>query len=255
MLHTIETPLGKPGFLVLSGSRLYGIDTAESDYDYVGALVEPASYRVGLMNYSEGANHQHGFEQCTFKGDNHEGTVYSLWKLAQMFAEGNPTILCLMFADPIKDDYGVCTPEFRAMTASRRSGHRFLKYMEAQRNSMITQRAKAVERKDLILKHGFDTKFAGHLVRLGYQGCEFLETGKITLPLPDESRVSGSRLNVLDIREGRWTMKQVLSEAEALQARMERALLHTDLPEEANWEALSEWVVDTYSAEWEEEIA
>lgn len=248
-MHTIDTPFGKPGFLVLSGSRLYGIDNANSDYDYVGALVEPASYRVGLLNYKDS---QHGFEQYTFKGEDHEGTVYSLWKLVTMFANGDPTSLCTMFAKPIRDDYGICTAEFRAMAVSRKSGHRFLKYMESQRNSMITQRAKADERKDLIHRHGFDTKFAGHLVRLGYQGCEFLETGNITLPLPDESTVSGSRLNILDIREGRWTMKQVLNEAEALQARMERALAHTDLPEEADWEALSEWVVDTYSAEWEE---
>ena len=242
----IDTPLGSPGFLVLSGSRLYGIDTLDSDYDYVGALAEGQAYRVGLHNYCQGANHQHGFEQHTFKGDNYEGTVYSLWKLATMFAEGNPTILCLMFAKPIKDDYGICTSEFRAMTASRKSGHRFLKYMEAQRKDMINQRSKAAERKELISDHGYDTKFAAHLVRLGYQGCEFLETGKITLPMLDDA----GRLNVLDIRHGRWTMKEVLAEAEALQARMERALVHTDLPEDANWDALTEWVVDTYDAEW-----
>jgi hypothetical protein len=246
-VHTIETPFGEPGFLVLAGSRLYGIDTPTSDHDYVGALIEPAWYRLGLKNYNPVGKHpQHGFEQHMFKGDGYEGSIYSLWKLAAMFAEGNPTILCLMFADPIRDDYGVCTPEFRRMTASRKSGHRFLKYMEAQRKSMIGQRAKHVTRTALIEEHGFDTKFGGHLIRLGYQGIEFLRTGNITLPMPEEQRQT-----VLAIRNGERTMDQVIRHSERLQTAMEYALSYTDLPDEADMDALSKWVTDRYMDQYE----
>jgi uncharacterized protein len=249
-MHTIETPFGKPGFLVLAGSRLFGIDTPESDYDYLGALIEPEQYRIGLKNHhQEGSKHaQHGFEQYMFKGDNYEGSVYSLWKLVSLFAEGNPTSLALMFANPIRDDYGICTDEFREMVVSRKSGHRFLKYMEAQRNSMTGDRASHTKRPELKSVYGYDTKFGGHLLRLGYQGCEFLETGKITLPMPDESPVAGCRLNVLDVRNGLWTMQEVVEESLALQARMEASLATTELPEDADWGRLSEWVVDKYQA-------
>jgi uncharacterized protein len=241
-MHEITTPFGDPEFLVLAGSRLYGMDTPESDYDYVGALIEPAEYRLGLK---KNAN-QHGFEQHMFKGDDHEGSIYSLWKLVQMFAEGNPTILCLMFADPLVDEFGICTDKFRKMVSSRKSGHRFMKYMEAQRKSMIGERAKHVTRLQLIEDYGFDTKFAAHLIRLGYQGCEFLSTGKITLPMPDESLTAGCLLNVLDVRYGKWSMAQVISESEALQARMEALLATTELPEEPDWDRLSEWLTDWY---------
>ena len=241
-MHTIETPFGEPGFLVLAGSRLFGIDTPTSDYDYVGALIEPEAYRIGLKK----SGTQHGFEQHEFKGDNFEGSVYSLWKLVSMFAEGNPTSLALMFANPIRDDYGICTDAFREMVISRKSGHRFLKYMEAQRKSMTGERASHTKRPELTTVHGYDTKFGGHLLRLGYQGCEFLETGKITLPMPDESPVAGSRLNVLDVRHGRWTMQEVVDESLALQARMEAALTTTELPEDADWDRLNDWVIDRY---------
>lgn len=242
MQHTIETPFGSPGFLVLAGSRLYGMNVPTSDYDYVGALIEPADYRLGLLSHKD----QRGFEQYEFKGDNFEGSVYSLWKLATMFAEANPTILCLMFADPIVDEFGICTDEFRKMVTSRKSGYRFMKYMEAQRKSMIGQRAKHVTRLDLIAEHGFDTKFAAHLIRLGYQGCEFLATGKITLPMPDEDLVAGCLKNVLDIRNGLWSIDEVLDEAEALQDRMEALLVTTTLPVEPDWAALSGWVCERY---------
>lgn len=246
MNHTIETPFGPPGFLVLAGSRLFGIETADSDYDYAGALIEPISYRVGLENYRQQidgkqSQSQQGFEQHQFKGDNYEGSIYSLWKLASMFAEGNPTILTLLFADPIRDDYGICTPEFREIVSSVKSGHRFMKYMEAQRKSMIGQRAQHVKRLELIDAYGYDTKFAGHLIRLGYQGCEFLDTGSITLPMPESERQA-----VLGIRAGKWQMDDVVALSENLQAEMEKSLARSPLQPEADWEALNAWVVWHY---------
>lgn len=246
MNHAITTPFGTPEFLVLAGSRLYGIDGPTSDYDYVGAVVEPAEYRVGLKNYHPtGKNHQHGFEQHEFSGDNYEGTVYSLWKLAEMFATGNPTVLCLMFAEPLVDTYGICTESFRSIVRSKHAGKRFLAYMAAQRKSMIGQRATHVTRTDLIEAHGFDTKFAGHLIRLGYQGIEYLTTGSIPLPLPPEQRKT-----VLQVRRGVWSENEVLYLAESLETQMQDALAQTDLPDEPDHEALSRWVVFQYESSW-----
>lgn len=240
-MHTIETPFGEPGYLVLAGSRLVGIETPQSDYDYVGALIEPERYRVGLATYTQGKNAQHGFEQHVFHGDGFEGTVYSLWKLASMFAECNPTILSLLFAEPIRDDFGINTDEFRSIVVSKKAGHRFMRYMEAQRKSMIGQRAKHVTRQALVDAHGYDTKFAAHTIRLGYQGIEFLNTGKITLPMCEADRAT-----ILSIRNGEWPIETVLREAEILEVEMQRAYEASTLPEEPDYDALSEWVVDRY---------
>lgn len=40
-----------------------------------------------------------------------------------------------------------------------------------------------VTRTELIKRHGYDTKFAMHAVRLGFQGVEYLKTGRLTLPM------------------------------------------------------------------------
>lgn len=253
-MHDIQTPFGEPSYLVLAGSRLVGIDGPDSDYDYVGALVEPKEYRLGLLTYTQNKFHQRGFEQHEFKGENYEGSVYSLWKLVSMFADCNPTILSLLFADPIRDDHGINTDEFRNLVVSKKAGHRFMKYMGAQSKSMLRERARHVTRQTLINRHGYDTKFAGHTIRLGYQGIEYLTTGAITLPMPDESLTAGSRLNIRDIRAGKWTLDEVLLEAKALEKRLEVAYETSTLPDEPDYEKLSRWLVTRYYKAWANRI-
>ncbi len=104
--------------------------------------------------------------------------------------------------------------------ASRRAGHAYLGYMQRQRDRMTGERGQMrVNRPELIERHGFDTKYAGHVLRLGYQGLEFLESGRLTLP----TRVA-ERTRVLDVRKGRVTFEEVLAEADELQRRLESLL-------------------------------
>ena len=54
--------------------------------------------------------------------------------------------------------------------------------MQRQRERMIGTRGQMnVTRPELISKYGYDTKYAGHLVRLGYQGIEVMLSGGLTL--------------------------------------------------------------------------
>lgn len=241
LVHEITSPFGAPQFLTLSGSRLYGVNTETSDYDYIGAIAEPREYVIGLAHYK----HQNGFEQYEFKGDNFEGSIYSLKKLIRMIAQGNPTILCLMFSTIAYDEFSITTPEFRSIAMSRQSGYRFIKYMEAQRKSMLGQRSKHTERLDLIDKYGYDTKFAGHLIRLGFQGIEFLETGFVTLPMRDDEQEC-----VLQIRKGETSEADVIKLSLALQDEMEMALGKTSLPDNPDNDALNAWLVEKYEIAW-----
>lgn len=90
--------------------------------------------------------------------------------------------------------------------------------------NMIEERlSKVGNRKSLITKYGFDTKFASNLIRLILEGKELVSTGKIVFPLSYKD-------TLLEIKQGQWTIKEVLDYAEQLEAEMDKAAKQSDLP-------------------------
>jgi hypothetical protein len=104
-----------------------------------------------------------------------------------------------------------------------------------------------VTRPELVEKHGYDTKFAAHMVRLGYQGVELLETGRFTLPLPERQRAA-----VLEIRLGRVPMEAALETAAHLEERIRYLTDHSPLRAEPDREAADGWLVSAYQRAWRE---
>lgn len=90
-----------------------------------------------------------------------------------------------------------------------------------------------------------DSPRAGHVLRLGYQGIEFLESGRLTLPMRDPERT-----RVLDVRNGRVSFEDVLAEADDLQHRLESRLEDSSLPERPDYDSVNDFLVDTYRAWW-----
>jgi len=89
---------------------------------------------------------------------------------------------------------------------------------------MIEERlSKVGNRKNLITKYGFDTKFASHLIRLLLEGQELINTGKIEFPL-------SYRQTIVDIKQGKWTIKEVLDYADQLEAEIDAIVEKSALP-------------------------
>jgi predicted nucleotidyltransferase len=80
------------------------------------------------------------------------------------------------------------------------------------------------KRAELELKFGYDTKHAGHLVRLMRMGKEILETGKVVVFRPD-------REELLAIRNGAWTYDQVEEYAEKMQEEIASVCETSSLPD------------------------
>ena len=129
---------------------------------------------------------------------------------------------------------------------SRRAGPRFLGYMRAQKERLVgTRGQRRVNRPELIEAHGYDTKYAMHVARLGFQGVELLTTGRLTLPMrePDRSRVMAIRLGELGYDEA-------IAEIEEIERRLERAAQESGLPAEPDTAAVDAFILETYRDYW-----
>ena len=104
---------------------------------------------------------------------------------------------------------------------------------------------KGVNRPELVEAHGYDTKYAMHAVRLGYQGVELLETGRVTLPMPEPDR---SR--VMAVRTGERSYEEAVAEVDEVERRLAAALERTTLPDRPDRAAVDAYLVDAYRRSW-----
>lgn len=251
------------GLILLTqvGSGVHGISVAgHDDRDEMGVTIEPREYVIGLRKFEQYEHHTAwerpgGLANRSGPGDL-DITVYSLRKFMRLALAGNPSILVPLFTPeaeaPVLTALG---RELRALApsiVSRQAGHRFAGYLHAQRRSMLSHEGKGRDctRPELIEAYGFDTKFAGHMLRLGYQGIELLETGRITLPMPE-----GQREAVLAMRTGGYTMNDALAMAEELEARMRGLLEASPLPEHPDYAAADQWLISAYQRAWSGEAS
>ncbi|SMD20338.1 Predicted nucleotidyltransferase [Kibdelosporangium aridum] len=121
---------------------------------------------------------------------------------------------------------------------------RFIGYLRSQRAGMLGLK-RHTNRPELIEKYGFDAKYAMHMVRLGVQGVELLETGKITLPIP-EPWLTWLR----DLRQGKHTKQEALAAADELEAELEKLITSSPLPERPDRDRANAWLQQAYQRVW-----
>ncbi|WP_067966222.1 DNA polymerase beta superfamily protein [Nocardiopsis trehalosi] len=237
------------------GSGVHGITVADQDdRDEMGICVEPPEYVIGLRRFEQYIHRTQPEGARSGPGDL-DLVVYSLRKWMRLALSGNPTVLLPLFVP--EHEIVAVTPLGRELRAaadrilSRQVGHRFLGCLRAQRDSMLGRRGgRHTNRPELIEAYGFDVKFAYHMVRLGVQGVELLETGRVTLPMA-EPRASWLRA----LRRGEHTMAEALEVASGLEERLVDLVATSPLPEWPDTAWADRWLVDAHErarAEWQE---
>ena len=165
---------------------------------------------------------------------------------------GNPTILQLLYV-PLggcvrKDAWGSRLQEIAPHIVSRRAGGAFLGYLQAQRMRFTGERggshgiAHAGDRE----KYGYDTKYAMHMLRLGYQGVELLSTGRLSFPVPE-------REFLLSVRKGESSTQEILSRTGELEKELKSLMDTSLLPSVPDKEFVEKWMMRVYWIKWKSE--
>lgn len=237
------------------GSVLPGLNVpGKDDRDEMGVAIEPLKSAVGFSEFE-----QFIYRTATERSGKHDEpsqpgdldlVIYSLRKFLRLAMQGNPQLVQLLFVPPSLwvsgDSRGSKLQELAPLIISRQSGYRYLGYLEAQRQRLLGERGqKKVNRPELEAKFGFDTKYAMHILRLGFQGVELLLTGKISFPMPEKDRAF-----CYATRLGEVPLNDVLTKAGELERDIKDLISNGPLQEKPDVDGVEEWMVNMYFENW-----
>jgi uncharacterized protein len=249
------------GTILLSevGSTLHGVtaSTTGDDLDLMGICIPPTSCVTGLEQFEqfEGRWHKDG---TPIKDGERSGvgdtdlTIYSLRKWAKLAADGNPTVQLILFSPANKVYHEtILGEELRRnsdLFVSKLSGQRYLGYLRSQVQLMLGLRAGHTNRPELIEKYGIDTKAAYHACRLGIQGIELMQTGRVTLPMPDHHRETliGLRTGQMGDHTRQWTLEYLAH----LESELFKAIDASDLPDKPDAARIDAWLDRAHQTHW-----
>lgn len=206
------------------------------DRDVMGVVVPPRDYYLGMKKW-EGAE--------SIKGE-WDVVLYEVRKFAGLLGRQNPNVLSMLWLEP--EDYLHVGPvgqkllDHRDLFRSRRAASdAFVGYARGQLKRMTHYKFEGymgAKRKELVDRHGYDTKNAAHLVRLLHTGLEYLRTGRLQVRRTWDVDV------ILKIKRGGWSLHEVRDYADRKFEEFKEVYDESPLPPVVNWEAINRLVVE-----------
>jgi len=220
--------------LHVSGSRLYGTNSKDSDWDYRGITIAPKEFWVGL----------NGFDQWEYKTDEIDITIWDIRKWMRLAIKGNPNIIETLFVNQKNNEvyepnniFDVYIRKNWPVFLNQSLRNSFGGYAHSQYQKLLTKYSNKTGRQDLVKEFGFDTKFASHVFRLVSEGEELLTKGQLKFPRPDAQKLK-------DIRFGTEyspdEMDDCLDDMKCAISRLDTALNDSILPKHGDGKALND---------------
>lgn len=201
----------------VTGSRAFGLNHENSDYDYQGIFVAPTHAFLGLASKA----------QESFNYKNPDTTYHEVGKFCRLALNCNPTVLDLLWLEVynVRTEFGIELINLRNnfLSASRVKGAYFGyandQYAKLLKDDRFEKRAKN----------------ARHFARLLYQGRVLYRTGQLEVKLPNPYAF---------IEFGESVANGDLDRAKSALSYAEEAFKEPSaLPEEPNKEVINEWLL------------
>jgi len=201
------------------------------DIDMMCVLIPPIEYYLGLKSFGSRGTKE-------IKEGRYDLVLYEFRKFVSLLVKGNPNVIGLLYLKPEYlhkvTDMGRILIENRDQFLTQALVHSMLGYANAQLRKLDSSLKlnpsyrgyMSEKRKKLVEKHGYDTKYAGHLIRLLRMCLEFIETKELNV-----YRINDGR-ELYEIKNGKWPFRKVESEANRLSELCVTKLnMISDLPE------------------------
>lgn len=223
------------------GSTLHGIDTG-GDLDLMSVAIEPRRAVTGLQTWEQWTWRSAPEGQRSGPGDV-DWTVYGLRKYLRLALKGNPSIIALLYAPAERFTYmsvaGKELCDLRGDIVSQACIPRYLGYLHSQRHRALQGKGSGRGARE-----GRSSKWASHMVRLGYEALEIATTGEISLPMREEHAAKCRA-----IKRGDIPFSDALDLAGDLESQV-RAVNSPELPPEPNTARVEDWLHGVYIGEY-----
>jgi len=238
-----------------SGAHGLAIEGTE-DHDEMGILCEPKPYVIGLQKWETTVRRTRAADGTPIPdgarsepGDT-DLTIHSMRKWVSLALNGNPTIITMLYAPTIfRTETGEVLRDSGHLLLSRRALSAYLGYLTQQKERLLGIRGqKRTKRPELVEAHGFDTKYACHALRLGWQGIELAQLGRLELPMPYPQREF-----LRGLRRGEVSFDDAMNKITSAELTLERfkdGRLATVLPAEPDFQWANDFLVWAYEARW-----
>lgn len=202
-------------YLTVMGSIAYGCNESNSDYDCYGFCIPPKEMifphlNGEIMGFGKQTQRFEQWQQHHIKDNDkkieYDFAIYNIVKYFHLVMENNPNMIdslftpqrCVLHCTQI----GQHVRDNRKLFVHKGCLSKFRGYSFSQRSKIINKtNAKNEKRADSIDKHGYDVKYAVHLIRLLLECEQLLIFGEMDIQRDREIYKA--------IRKGEWTLEQI----------------------------------------------
>lgn len=240
--------------LVEVGSTAHGTGIpGGEDHDELGVVVETPEEVLGLDERGFATVMQRTQPEGVRSGPGDiDRTLFSLRRFVRLAASGNPSLLMSFWA-PVEHSTTE-GEELRGLGEAFIGRHvipRYRGYMQSQAMRLLGLRGGGHgvrgggRREELIAAHGYDTKYAMHCARLGFQCLELLDAGRLNLPIKGEA---ADWLRA--VRHGKVSFDDWWARSLELDAQLEARQTDELLAPGPDRPRIDAWLVDVHRRVW-----